>query len=173
MSEAFMSLLDGFRSLLFEAHLKNITVNDMLWQLLITICLGLLTTVFEALIVLLLALFAAQNLAPKWGTNLIKGVTAIVHTILTVQWVLIFAISAGVGSVASAIGMTFHSAGNLIKAYSKSFVEIESGVIEALKANDANTTPWPSTPTISWLYRGHHALCICQCDIDFARHHAG
>lgn len=160
LSDAFMSLIDGFRSLLFEARLKNVTVNEMLWQLLITICLGLLTTVFGAIIALFLALFAAQNLSPKWVTNIIKGITAIVRAIPTVLWVLIFAIAAGLGSVAAVIGMTFHSAGYLIKAYSESFEEIEGGVIEALKASGANwwqivfqaVLPSSITAILSWTF---------------------
>lgn len=160
VSEALVGMLDGFRSLLFEARLKNVTFNDMLWQLLVTICLGLLTTVFGAIIALFLALFAAQNLAPKWVTNIVKGVTAIVRAIPTVLWVLIFAISAGLGSVAAVIGMTFHSAGYLIKAYSESFEEIEGGVIEALKASGANwwqivfqaVLPSSVTAILSWTF---------------------
>jgi phosphonate transport system permease protein len=160
LSDAFISLLDGFRSLLLEARLKNVTFSDMMLQLLITICLGLLTTVFGAMIALFLALFAAQNLAPKWLTNVVKGITAIVRAIPTVLWVLIFAISAGLGSVAAVIGMTFHSAGYLIKAYSESFEEIEGGVIEALKASGANwwqivfqaVLPSSITAILSWTF---------------------
>ena len=53
-------------------------------------------------------------------------------------WVLIFAIGAGRGSVAAVIGMSFHSVGYLIKAYSESFDEIDVGTIDALKASGAN-----------------------------------
>jgi phosphonate transport system permease protein len=112
------------------------------------------------MIALFLALFAAQNLAPKWLTNVVKGITAIVRAIPTVLWVLIFAISAGLGSVAAVIGMTFHSAGYLIKAYSESFEEIEGGVIEALKASGANwwqivfqaVLPSSITAILSWTF---------------------
>jgi len=51
---------------------------------------------------------------------------------------LIFAIGAGLGSVAAVIGMTFHTIGHLIKSYSEAFEELDEGVIEALKASGAN-----------------------------------
>ena len=63
---------------------------------------------------------------------------ALIRAIPTVLWVLIFAIGAGLGSVAAIVGMTFHSIAYLVKAYSESFEEIDTGVIEALKASGAS-----------------------------------
>lgn len=58
------------------------------------------------------------------------------------------------------IGMTFHSVGYLIKAYAESFEELDSGVLEAMRASGANW--WqivfqaviPSTITyiVSWTF---------------------
>ncbi|MDQ0860785.1 ABC-type phosphate/phosphonate transport system permease subunit [Bacillus sp. V2I10] len=75
-------------------------------------------------------------------------------------WVLIFAVAAGLGSVAAVIGMTFHSVGYLIKAYSESFEEMDEGVIEALRGSGASfwqivfQAVMPSTITylISWTF---------------------
>jgi phosphonate transport system permease protein len=74
--------------------------------------------------------------------------------------VLIFAIGAGLGSVAAIMGMTFHSFGYLLKAYSESFEEIDGEIIEALKASGANwlqivtraVIPSSMGPIISWTF---------------------
>jgi phosphonate transport system permease protein len=157
---AFLAMFDNFRMLLLEPHLEKTTVMNLLYQLLITICMGFLTTIFGALIGLLGGLLAAQNLSPRWVTNAIKAVTAFVRAVPTVLWVMIFAISAGLGSVAAVIGMTFHSAGYLIKAYSESFEELEKGTIEALQASGANwwqivfqaVLPSSATAILSWTF---------------------
>ena len=89
-----------------------------------------------------------------------KSLTALVRAIPTVLWVLIFAISAGLGSVAAVIGMTFHSAGYLIKAYAESFEELDKGTIEALQASGANwwqivfqaVLPSSATAILSWTF---------------------
>ena len=110
----------NFQALLLSPQLKNITFVTMVHNLFITIGLGFLTTIFGAAIALGFALLAAQNLAPRWLTVIIKGLTAFIRAVPTVLWVLIFAVSAGLGSVAAVLGMTFHSAGYLIKAYAES-----------------------------------------------------
>ncbi len=109
-----------------------------LYQVLITISLATLTTLFGAVIALFFGLLAAQNLSTPWIASSIKGFVAVIRAIPTVLWVLIFAVAAGLGSVAAVIGMTFHSAGYLIKTFSESFEELDQGVIEALKGSGAN-----------------------------------
>jgi phosphonate transport system permease protein len=138
LAQATGDMFANFRTLFFEPRLSNVTFLGMLEALLVTIGLGLLTTIFGAVIAFFLGLLAAQNLAPLWLTNLIKGGTAFIRAVPTVLWVLFFAVAVGLGSVAAIIGMTFHSAGYLIKAYSESFEEIDSGVLEALHASGAS-----------------------------------
>jgi len=160
LAQATATMVDNFRLLFLEARLKNVTMLEMLEALLVTVGLGLLTTVFGALIAFFLGLLAAQNLAPLWLTNLIKGWTAFVRAVPTVLWVLFFAVSAGLGSVAAVVGMTFHSAGYLIKAYSESFEEIEPGVLEALRASGAGwwqtvfqaVVPASASALLSWTF---------------------
>jgi phosphonate transport system permease protein len=158
--EATALMFDNFRLLFLEPRLSNLSFRDMLWALLVTICLGLLTTIFGAVIAFFLGLLAAQNLAPRWLTNIIKAITAFVRAVPTVLWVLFFAVASGLGSVAAVIGMTFHSAGYLIKAYSESFEEIEPGVLEALRASGASwwqtvfqaVVPASASALLSWTF---------------------
>lgn len=160
LATAIGDMFENFRLLLLEPRLKNLTVLELIQALLVTVGLGLLTTVFGAVIAFFLGLLAAQNLAPRWVTNIVKWLTAFVRAVPTVLWVLFFAVSAGLGSVAAVLGMTFHSAGYLIKAYSESFEEIDAGVLEALRASGANwwqtvfqaVLPASATALLSWTF---------------------
>lgn len=116
----------------------HFTLTEALSQLLITVSLALLTTVLGGVVALILGLLAASNLTNTAISNKIKGFVAFIRAIPTVLWVLIFAVSAGLGSVAAVIGLSFHSVGYLIKCYSEAFEEVDYGVIEALKASGAN-----------------------------------
>jgi phosphonate transport system permease protein len=158
--KATRDMFDNFRLLLIEPRLKSLTLLEMIQALFVTVSLGLLTTVFGGVIAFFLGLLAAQNLAPRWVTNIVKGGTAFVRAVPTVLWVLFFAVSVGLGSVAAVLGMTFHSAGYLIKAYSESFEEIEPGVLEALRASGANwwqtifqaVVPSAASALLSWTF---------------------
>jgi phosphonate transport system permease protein len=103
----------------------------------VTLSLAFLTTLIGSIIALILGLLAARNLTNTRVSNVIKGFVAVIRAVPTVLWVLIFAIGAGLGSVAAVIGMSFHTVGHLLKAYSESFEELDEGVIEALKASGA------------------------------------
>jgi len=104
----------------------------------ITLALAFLTTLLGAIVSFFLGLLAARNLSSRWLSDLVKGLVSVVRAVPTVLWVLIFAIGAGLGSVAAVIGMSFHTVGQLIKNYSESFEEIDPGVIEALRASGAS-----------------------------------
>ncbi|TDF98659.1 PhnE/PtxC family ABC transporter permease [Paenibacillus piri] len=136
--EGIFSTILNIKTMFFEPRLQHFTFIEALYQVTVTLGLAFLTTLFGAVIALFLGLFAAQNLSTKSVSIGIKGFVAIVRAVPTVLWVLIFAVAAGLGSVAAVVGMTFHSVGYLIKTYSESFEELDEGVIEALKASGAN-----------------------------------
>jgi phosphonate transport system permease protein len=116
-------------------HLSFFTA---LYEAVITLGLAFLTTLFGACIAVFLGLLGAQNLAPKPVTIVIKVFVAFVRAVPTILWVLIFAVTAGLGATAAVLGMTFHSVSYLTKAYAESFEDIDQSVIEALKASGAN-----------------------------------
>lgn len=158
--EGIWTMLGNFKIMFLEAHFNHFTFGTALYQVMITMGLAVLTTLFGAVVALFLALFAAKNLSSSRISNVIKGFVAFIRAVPTVLWVLIFAVSAGLGSVAAVIGMTFHSVGYLIKAYSESFEELDDEVIEALKASGANwwqvvfqaVIPSSMTYLISWTF---------------------
>ena len=158
--DGILSTLANFKVMFLEPHFVHFSFQDAIYQALVTMGLALLTTLIGAFFALILALFAAQNLSSARVSNLIKGFVAFIRAVPTVLWVLIFAVAAGLGSVAAIIGMTFHSVGYLIKAYSESFEELDEGVIEALRGSGASwwqivfqaVLPTSLTYLVSWTF---------------------
>ncbi|WP_298403415.1 ABC transporter permease [uncultured Chloroflexus sp.] len=157
---AFGDMLNNFRIVLFEARLKNLSWLELFRELMITVALGLITTVLGAIIAFFVALFAAQNLAPRRVTDAVKAVMAFIRAVPTVLWVLFFAVTAGLGSIAAVVGMTFHSISYLVKAYAETFEELDEGVLEALRASGANwwqtifqaVVPSSASALLSWTF---------------------
>ncbi|MFJ7729066.1 PhnE/PtxC family ABC transporter permease [Neobacillus sp. NPDC097160] len=159
-ANAALSTVENVKTMFLEPKFSHFTFGKAVYQVAVTLGLGFLTTLFGAVIALFFGLLAAQNLTNKKVSTAIKGVVTFIRSVPTVLWVLIFAVAAGLGSEAAVIGMTFHSVGYLIKAYSEAFEEMDEGIIEALRASGANW--WqivfqaviPSTITylISWTF---------------------
>lgn len=157
---ASLKALDDLRKMLFEPVMEHLNWAEAFTQLGITLGLSFLTTLFGAILALFLSFFAARNLGNEVVGNVLKAFVAVVRAVPTVLWVLIFAIGAGLGAVAAVVGMVFHTVGYLLKAYSESFEEIDSGVIEALKAGGARwwhivsqaVLPASLTALLSWTF---------------------
>lgn len=129
--------LHNIKTVFLEPRLSRDTIFNVLYQLLVTFCLGILSTIFGTVLAFFCSLLCAKNIAASWLANIIKSLVALVRAVPTVLWVLIFAVSAGLGSVAAVIGLTFHSFAYLTKVYAESIEEIDGGTIEALRASGA------------------------------------
>lgn len=138
LGSAIVQTLENLKVMFFQPKLTHFTLLEGVADVIVTMAIAFLTTLLGAIIALILGLFAAKNLSNVYVSNTIKAFVAFIRAIPTVLWVLIFAISAGLGSVAAVVGLTFHSIAYLTKAYSESYEEIDEGVIEALKASGAN-----------------------------------
>ena len=138
IAQAVTGTLSNIKTLFGQPHLKYSTLPGALHALLMTFSLGVLSTVFGAIIGLFGALLCAKNISNPTVANIVKSFVAFIRAVPTILWVLIFTVAAGLGSVAAVIGLTFHSAGYLIKAYSESIEEMDDGTIEALKASGAS-----------------------------------
>ena len=121
-----------------QPRLNFNTYLGALHQLLITFSLGILATIFGAAIAFFGALLCARNISSPTVSNITRAFVALIRAVPSLLWVLIFTVSAGIGSVAAVAGLTVHSAGYLVKAYSESFEEMDNGVIEALRASGAS-----------------------------------
>ncbi|MFT3952320.1 MAG: ABC transporter permease subunit [Oscillospiraceae bacterium] len=137
LSDAVHATLTNFSTVFLHPKLTYDTTAGILYQLLVTFSLGILSTIFGAIIAFFGALLCAKNIANPIVATVVKSAVAFVRAVPTILWVLIFAVSAGLGSVAAVAGLTFHSAGYLIKAYAESIEEMDDETIEALKASGA------------------------------------
>ena len=138
LDEALASTWRNITTVFGRPKLNYGTVGNALYQLLVTFCLGILSTILGAVLAFFGALLCAKNIARPGIAMAVKSVVALIRAVPTILWVLIFAVSAGLGSVAAVAGLTFHSAGYLIKAYAESIEEMDQGVLEALKASGAS-----------------------------------
>lgn len=134
---AVSDTLHNIQTVFLEPKLTRDTITGVFYQLFVTFCLGILSTVLGAFFAFFCALLCAGNLAGSFSVHIVKSMVAVVRAVPTVLWVLIFAVSAGLGSVAAVVGLTFHSFAYLTKAYAESIEEVDPGVIEALRAGGA------------------------------------
>ncbi len=152
--------LDNFKTIFIHPYSHRISIPNVFAEIVITIGLSFLITVFSAVVAIILGLLGAQNLAPKNVTAVVKASVAFVRAVPSILWVLIFAVSAGLGSTAAVIGLSFHSIGYLTKAYAECYEELDRGVIDALKATGANwwqivfqaVIPSSATYLLSWTF---------------------
>lgn len=152
--------LSNLKIIFLHPGSPRLSFSKALYEVVITLGLAFLSTLFGGIIALFLGLLGAQNLAPKAVTNVIKAFVAFIRAVPTILWVLIFAVTAGLGATAAVIGMTFHSASYLTKAYAESFEDLDRSVIEALKASGASwwqivfqaVIPSSSTYLLSWTF---------------------
>lgn len=160
VAKGFKDTFYNFFIMFTQPYSHRFTIGNALYEVLITVGLAFLTTLFGAVIAVFLGLLSAQNLSSSYVSKSIKAVVSFIRAVPTVLWVLIFAVAAGLGSEAAVIGMTFHSVSYLTKAYSESFESLDKSVIEALKASGANwwqivfqaVIPSSSTYMLSWTF---------------------
>ena len=137
-AKAISTTFGNVKVLFAQPKLSSGSVSGMLHALLVTFSLGVIPTISGAIIAVFVALMCAKNIANPKVAIAIKSFAAFIRAVPTILWVLIFTISAGLGSVAAVVGLTFHSAAYLIKAYAESIETMDEGVIEALKASGAS-----------------------------------
>ena len=138
LSEAITGTFSNMKVLFGQPQLTYNTFIGAMRALLVTFSLGALSTIIGAFIAFFGALLCARNLSNPIVAYIIKSFVAFIRAVPTILWVLIFTVAAGLGSVAAVVGLTFHSAGYLIKAYAESIEEMDDGIIEALKASGAS-----------------------------------
>lgn len=125
-----------------------------------TIALAIVSTILGGIISFFLALLAARNLSPKSVSVVVRTIMSFIRAIPAIVWVLVFAAAIGMGSEAAVIGLVFQGMAFLVKAYSETIEEVDSGVIEALKASGATwwqvvfqaVIPSCLTAMLSWTF---------------------
>lgn len=160
LAKAMADTLANLKIIFLHPGGARLSFYKALYEVVITLGLAFLSTLFGGAVALFLGLLGAQNLAPKLVTNIVKVFVALIRAVPTILWVLIFAVTAGLGAAAAVIGMAFHSVSYLTKAYAESFEDLDRSAIEALKASGANwwqivfqaVIPSSSTYLLSWTF---------------------
>lgn len=138
LADALLNTARNIRTVFCRPRLSRDTVKGVLFQLLVTFCLGSLSTIIGAVLAFFTSLFCARNISSSAAAGIIKSFIALIRAVPTVLWVLIFAVTIGLGSEAAVVGLIFHSFAYLTKVYAEAIEEIDAGTIEALKASGAN-----------------------------------
>ncbi|WP_245831805.1 ABC transporter permease subunit [Oceanobacillus senegalensis] len=160
LERAFTETLYNLRVMFLEPALNHFSWGEAMYQIGVTLGLGVLATVLGAVIAFFLSLMAAENLSKPWLSKIVRVVVAFIRAVPTVLWVLIFAIAAGLGSEAAVLGMLFHSIAYLVKAFSEAMEEVNPGIIEALRSTGSNwwhivvhgVLPSTFTYLLSWTF---------------------
>ena len=166
LAEATRQALSDFWAMMAQPALDppygagHFTWETVMESAVVTIAITAITTVISAIVSFFLALAASENLSSPAVSNVVKGVVAVIRSIPTILWVLVFTVAIGLGSEAAVLGISFHSIAYLTKSYSESFEEIDAGVIEALRASGASfwqvvfqaIVPATITKIISWTF---------------------
>ncbi|MFD2043791.1 ABC transporter permease subunit [Ornithinibacillus salinisoli] len=138
IKRAITETVYNLRVMFFEPALSHFSWGEAIYQIGITLGLGVLATIFGAVIAFFLSLLAADNISKPWIAKVVRVFVAFIRAVPTVLWVLIFAIAAGLGSEAAVLGMLFHSIAYLVKAFSEAIEEVNPGIIEALRATGSS-----------------------------------
>ncbi len=166
LSQAARQALADFGAMMLQPALdpplgaSHFTWATVLESAVITVAVTAICTVLSAIVSFFLAIAASANLSNPAVSNAVKGFVAIIRSIPTILWVLVFTVAIGLGSEAAVLGISFHSVAYLVKSYSESFEEIDGGVIEALRASGASfwqvvfqaITPATITKLLSWTF---------------------
>jgi len=136
--QAILSALHSFKIVFLQPKATSYSVGVLLNALMLSVCMSFLCTVFGALIALFGSLLCAHNITKGPVNTAARSIVSVIRAIPNIIWVLLFVVSAGLGSVAAVVGLTFHSASYLTKAYADAIEQADDGAIEALKSSGAN-----------------------------------
>ncbi|MFN0145828.1 MAG: phosphonate ABC transporter, permease protein PhnE [Dehalococcoidia bacterium] len=103
-----------------------------------TLQIAFVGTVIGFLIGLPLAVLAVRGLVPLWIAEPIKLVLAVVRTIPSILWALVFVIAVGLGPAAGALGVALYTAGFLGKNLYELFEGVDVEVMEAVRGVGAS-----------------------------------
>jgi len=138
----------------------RITFGYLLWQLAITVGVGLIGSLAGAFVSFFLALLAARNLSHPIVSTIVRACMSFVRAVPSILLILVFALVIGLGPVAAVVGLVFQGMAFLVKAYSETIEELDEGIIEALRASGASwwqivfqaVLPSCLTAMISWTF---------------------
>ena len=138
IGEAILSALHSFKVVFLQPKATSYSVGTLLNALMLSVCMSFLCTVFGAFIALFASLLCAHNIIKGPVNTAVRSLISVIRAVPNIIWVLLFVISAGLGSIAAVVGLTFHSASYLTKAYADAIEQADNDAVEALKSSGAN-----------------------------------
>lgn len=103
-----------------------------------TIQMAYVGTLLGALIALPLAVLAARSVAHPIVAHAVRGALAVVRTIPSLLWALIFVIMVGLGPLAGMLGLAFYTLGYLGKLFYEAIEGVDPDVVEAMRTTGAS-----------------------------------
>ncbi|MCL2881750.1 MAG: ABC transporter permease subunit [Coriobacteriia bacterium] len=137
IGQAILSALHSFKVVFLQPKATTYSIGTLAEALLLSVCMSFLCTALGAFVALFGSLVCAHNITKGLINTVARSLVSIIRAIPNIIWVLLFVVSAGLGSVAAIIGLTFHSAAYLTKAYADAIEQADVGAIEALRSNGA------------------------------------
>lgn len=143
----------------------------MVSELIKTIYLALMATVFAVPIAFLLSFLAASNLMNKSLIGrvtyaVIRTISTIIRSIEAIVWAIIFAVWVGIGPFAGMLALMIHSIAALVKLYSEQIENIDQGPIEAITSTGASTLQIWKYAVIPQIINPFLAFTIYRWDIN-------
>jgi phosphonate transport system permease protein len=123
-------------------HLSD-DFNLIVEQMIVTIFIGMMATLFGIVFAVPVSFLAARNLMSASPITvgvyyITRGILNIIRSIEPLIWAIVFIIVVGLGPFAGILALTLHSIAALGKLYSESIESIDPGPIEAIQATGAN-----------------------------------
>lgn len=113
-------------------------VPTLAGALLETVQIAYVGTVLGAALALPLAVLAARPLGPPGVAHAVRGLLAVVRTVPSLLWALLFVVMVGLGPLAGMLGIAFYTLGYLGKLFYEALEGVDPEVVEALRATGAS-----------------------------------
>ena len=159
---SFFARLENATTVLTHFFALDLTgLPEIIYQLLISIALGICGLVIGGLLALMLAFIAANNLTFNRSISLlIKSFISILRAIPSLVLILMIVASLGFGYSAAIIGLAFSTMGYLTKAFIATIEEQDFAIIETLTTTGATKLQiiahgiWPNVKNafLSWIF---------------------
>ncbi len=168
----FLTGMSGTRNILRGLFTPD---KEIFWkmvsELIKTIYLALMATVFAVPIAFFLSFLAASNLMNRSLIGrvtyaIIRTISTVIRSIEAIVWAIIFAVWVGIGPFAGMLALMIHSIAALVKLYSEQIENIDHGPIEAITSTGASTLQIWKYAVIPQIINPFLAFTIYRWDIN-------
>ena len=148
---------DNLRNFLSEFFPPDFSVTGRTLEALVeTIQIAVLATFFSISISLVIAVGAAQTIAPPWLVVCMRMLLNAIRTIPSLIWAVIAVAAMGANAVAGVVALTFYSIGYLGKFFSEAFESVDMNIARSLRGIGADPVQafqygiWPHAKPLVW-----------------------